>query len=168
MFKEEQNDRQGKKVRQPGICQQRVTGAAHHYSTRLYIQCLAFTPQLPLPDCFGKFFFVKGLHSLFVLSNRRSRISTLIKSLQQSLLSVFSLGSCGFHQNDGFVLLTHSSPRQERVKICVYWTQEIVAWFPSQYEVIKFRWKLANLRGISIEWLEKIKYVRQFTKTWLK
>lgn len=110
VYKEEQNDRQRKKVRQPGICQQRVTGAAHHYSTRLYIQCLAFTPQLPLPDCFEKFFFVKGPHSLFVLSKSKSRISTPIKSLQQSLLSVFSLGSCRFHQNNGFVLLTHRPP----------------------------------------------------------
>lgn len=46
------------KVKPLGVCQQHVTGVADHYSTRLYIQHLPFTPYLSLHlkyvEWFGK------------------------------------------------------------------------------------------------------------------
>lgn len=62
--------REKEKWSQPGVCQQHVTGVADHYSTRLYIQHLPFTPYLSLRlkcvEWFGKVFFKrKGLFCLF-------------------------------------------------------------------------------------------------------
>lgn len=46
--RERRKTKRERKVKHPGVCQQHVTGVADHYSARLYVQHLPFTPYLSL------------------------------------------------------------------------------------------------------------------------
>lgn len=97
---ESRKTKRGGKVKPPGVCQQHVTGVAHHYSTSLYIP---FTPHLSLRlkcvEWFGKVFFKrKALFCLFApcVSNQDQKSLLLSKFNRQSFCPSSVSAAAGF------------------------------------------------------------------------